>query len=219
MKLLEKLLAIQIELKAPKNQYNSFGKYKYRNCEDILEAVKPLCLKNKAVLTISDEIKNENGRFYVKAIATLHDTESDETILVSAFAREVENKTGMDESQVTGASSSYARKYALNGLFAIDDTKDSDTTNTGDKGEDKPKSVRETKPQEAVEPIKMTLEDAKELRAKNGLELDRFPTEQLALLLKCNNETYKQAAKLIIEDRKKNRPVLEETDEKLPWEE
>lgn len=219
MKLLEKLLAIQIELKAPKNQYNSFGKYKYRNCEDILEAVKPLCLKNKAVLTISDEIKNENGRFYVKAIATLHDTESDETILVSAFAREVENKTGMDGSQVTGASSSYARKYALNGLFAIDDTKDSDTTNTGDKGEDKPKSVRETKPQEAVEPIKMTLEDAKELRAKNGLELDRFPTEQLALLLKCNNETYKQAAKLIIEDRKKNRPVLEETDEKLPWEE
>lgn len=224
MKLLEKLLAIQIELKAPKNQYNSFGKYKYRNCEDILEAVKPLCLKNKAVLTISDEIKNENGRFYVKAIATLHDTESDETILVSAFAREVENKTGMDGSQVTGASSSYARKYALNGLFAIDDTKDSDTTNTGDKGEEKPKSgqaveKKETKPQETVEPIKMTLEEAKALRAKNGLELDRFPTEQLALLLKCNNETYKQAAKLIIEDRKKNRPVLEETDEKLPWEE
>lgn len=83
----------------------------------------------------------------------------------------------------------------------------------------KPKSVQETKPQEAVEPIKMTLEEAKALRAKNGLELDRFPTEQLALLLKYNNETYKQAAKLIIEDRKKNRPVLEETDEKLPWEE
>lgn len=213
MKLLEKLLAIQIELKAPKNQYNSFGKYKYRNCEDILEAVKPLCLKNKAVLTVSDEVENIHERYYIKATATLHDTESEEKISVTARAREEEDKKGMDGSQVTGASSSYARKYALNGLFAIDDTKDSDATNTGDKGEEKPKNGQ------AVEPIKMTLEEAKELRAKNGLELDRFPTEQLALLLKCNNETYKQAAKLIIEDRKKNRPVLEETDEKLPWEE
>lgn len=221
MKLLEKLLAIQIELKAPKNQYNSFGKYKYRNCEDILEAVKPLCLKNKAVLTISDEIKNENGRFYVKAIATLHDTESDETILVSAFAREVENKTGMDGSQVTGASSSYARKYALNGLFAIDDTKDSDTTNTGDKGEDKPKSVRETKPQELVEPIKMTLEEAKKLRTKSGIELDKLTNKQLDAFLNCNRETHKKAAEMILKEREAKRAqMLEEmAEEEVPWEE
>ena len=221
MKLLEKLLAIQIELKAPKNQYNSFGKYKYRNCEDILEAVKPLCLKNKAVLTISDEIKNENGRFYVKAIATLHDTESDETILVSAFAREVENKTGMDGSQVTGASSSYARKYALNGLFAIDDTKDSDTTNTGDKGEDKPKSVRETKPQELVEPIKMTLEEAKKLRTKSGIELDKLTNKQLDAFLNCNRETHKKAAEMILKEREAKRAqMLEEmAEEEVPWKE
>lgn len=221
MKLLEKLLAIQIELKAPKNQYNSFGKYKYRNCEDILEAVKPLCLKNKAVLTISDEIKNENGRFYVKAIATLHDTESDETILVSAFAREVENKTGMDGSQVTGASSSYARKYALNGLFAIDDTKDSDTTNTGDKGEEKPKSVQETKPQELVEPIKMTLEEAKKLRTKSGIELDKLTNKQLDAFLNCNRETHKKAAELILKEREAKRAqMLEEmAEEEVPWEE
>lgn len=221
MKLLEKLLAIQIELKAPKNQYNSFGKYKYRNCEDILEAVKPLCLKNKAVLTISDEIKNENGRFYVKAIATLHDTESDETILVSAFAREVENKTGMDGSQVTGASSSYARKYALNGLFAIDDTKDSDTTNTGDKGEDKPKSVQETKPQELVEPIKMTLEEAKKLRTKSGIELDKLTNKQLDAFLNCNRETHKKAAELILKEREAKRAQLleEMAEEAVPWEE
>lgn len=197
MKLLEKLLAIQIELKAPKNQYNSFGKYKYRNCEDILEAVKPLCLKNKAVLTISDEIKNENGRFYVKAIATLHDTESDETILVSAFAREVENKTGMDGSQVTGASSSYARKYALNGLFAIDDTKDSDTTNTGDKGEEKPKNgqaveKKETKPQKAIE------KQLKELAEEHGYELEDIRISCQEYFKKSINElTDEELAKII----------------------
>lgn len=194
MKLLEKLLAIQIELKAPKNQYNSFGKYKYRNCEDILEAVKPLCLKNKAVLTISDEIKNENGRFYVKAIATLHDTESDEIILVSAFAREVENKTGMDGSQVTGASSSYARKYALNGLFAIDDTKDSDTTNTGDKGEEKPKSVQKANKQVLSEVEKQL----KELAEEHGYELEDIRISCQEYFKKSINElTDEELAKII----------------------
>ena len=169
MKLLEKLLAIQIELKAPKNQYNSFGKYKYRNCEDILEAVKPLCLKNKAVLTVSDEVENIHERYYIKATATLHDTESEEKISVTARAREEEDKKGMDGSQVTGASSSYARKYALNGLFAIDDTKDSDTTNTGDKGEDKPKSVQETKPQKANKQVLSEVEkQLKELAEEIG---------------------------------------------------
>lgn len=221
MKLLEKLLAIQIELKAPKNQYNSFGKYKYRNCEDILEAVKPLCLKNKAVLTVSDEVENIHERYYIKATATLHDTESEEKISVTARAREEEDKKGMDGSQVTGASSSYARKYALNGLFAIDDTKDSDTTNTGDKGEDKPKSVQETKPQETVEPIKMTLEEAKKLRTKSGIELDKLTNKQLDAFLNCNRESHKKAAELILKEREAKRAQLleEMAEEGVPWEE
>lgn len=134
MTIYEKLSAIQSELKAPKNQYNSFGKYNYRNCEDILEAVKPLCGKYKAVCTIGDEVTLIGERYYIKATARLIDVESPaDKIENTAYAREEAEKKGMDGSQVTGASSSYARKYALNGLFAIDDTKDSDTTNTGGK--------------------------------------------------------------------------------------
>lgn len=127
MNIYEKLLNIQTTLNAPKGQYNNFGKYKYRSCEDILEAVKPLLKANKVILTISDDIVAIGERFYVKAIATLVDVENCETINNVAFAREEDNKKGMDGSQVTGATSSYARKYALNGLFAIDDNKDPDT--------------------------------------------------------------------------------------------
>lgn len=127
MGLKEKLLTIQHELKAPKNAYNSFGKYNYRSCEDILEALKPVLLKAKATLQISDTIELIGDRYYVKATATLMDTESDERIENVAYARESDDKRGMDASQVTGATSSYARKYALNGLFLIDDTKDADT--------------------------------------------------------------------------------------------
>lgn len=125
----QKLATIQQKLKAPKGQYNSFGKYAYRNAEDILEAVKPLCAETGTVVLLSDEILNIGNRFYVKATAALIDAETQTQLTVSAYAREEEEKKGMDGSQVTGASSSYARKYALNGLFAIDDTKDSDTTN------------------------------------------------------------------------------------------
>lgn len=133
----EKLLNIQQELKAPKGQYNSFGKYKYRNCEDILEAVKPLLKKEKVVLTLSDDIVFIDSRFYIKATALLINIENPEDKIVNvAYAREEDIKKGMDGSQITGASSSYARKYALNGLFAIDDTKDSDTTNTGTNNEE-----------------------------------------------------------------------------------
>lgn len=123
----EKLLAIQMELKAPKGQYNSFGKFHYRSCEDILEAVKPLLEKNKCTLTIDDELVNIGDRYYVKATATLMDTENAANIQNTAYAREAESKSGMDASQITGTASSYARKYALNGLFLIDDTKDADT--------------------------------------------------------------------------------------------
>ena len=127
----EKLLEIQKELKAPKGQRNTFGNYKYRSCEDILEAVKPLCVKQKAVLTITDSIVQIGERIYIKATAELHDTEAvgerAKEICNIAYARESETKKGMDESQITGTASSYARKYALNGLFCIDDTKDADT--------------------------------------------------------------------------------------------
>lgn len=127
MNLITKLLLIQSELKAPKGQYNSFGKYKYRSCEDILEAVKPLCARQGAALILQDEIISIDGRFYVKASATLADRESPDDITVTAYARESDTKSGMDSAQITGAASSYARKYALNGLFCIDDTKDADT--------------------------------------------------------------------------------------------
>lgn len=135
------LLQIQSELKAPKTQINAFGKYKYRSCEDIVESLKPLLKEYNCLLTLSDEIINLHDRFYIKATATITDIETKETISVTWFAREEENKKGMDWSQITGASSSYARKYALNGLFAIDDTKDSDSTNTHWK-EETPKEVK-----------------------------------------------------------------------------
>ena len=128
MKILNK---IQKELKAPKSQKNTFGNYNYRSCEDILEAVKPLL--GEAVLTISDEIVNLGDRFYVKATATI--SQGTENVSVSAYARESLEKKGMDSAQITGATSSYARKYALNGLFCIDDTKDADNTNKHGKDE------------------------------------------------------------------------------------
>lgn len=134
--MINKLIKIQQELKSPKNQRNNFGNYNYRSCEDILEAVKPLLHKEGLLLTIHDEIIKLGDRYYVKAVVKLTDGEKE--IKEMALAREEETKKGMDGSQITGASSSYARKYALNGLFLIDDTKDSDTTNTG---EIKPKLI------------------------------------------------------------------------------
>ena len=125
MEFFEKLVAIQTDLKAPKGQKNTFGGYKYRSCEDILEAVKPLLAKNGLVLNISDEVLQIGDRIYVKAKATITDGQNFQTS--TAYAREAETKKGMDPAQVTGTSSSYARKYALNGLFCIDDTKDPDT--------------------------------------------------------------------------------------------
>lgn len=131
---MQKLLQIQSELKAPKNQINSFGNYNYRSCEDILEAVKPLLVQHECTLTITDDIVAVWDRVYVKATATIND--GNESISVNAFARESETKKGMDDSQITGSASSYARKYALNGLFLIDDTKDADATNDHKKREE-----------------------------------------------------------------------------------
>jgi len=129
MSIHKKLSAIQAELKAPKGQFNSFGKYKYRSCEDILEAVKPLLAKHELGMTISDNIVSHEGRVYVRAEVVVFDFDGN-TINVQAQAREEDVTKGMDATQVTGATSSYARKYALNGMFLIDDTKDSDATNT-----------------------------------------------------------------------------------------
>lgn len=132
MNLCEKLAAIQAALKAPKTQENKFGGYKYRKAEDILEAVKPLLSQFKCALICTDELVQVHDRIYVKATARLLDTEKNDQLETTAYAREEQDKKGMDQSQVTGASSSYARKYALNGLLCIDDTADSDTTNVGD---------------------------------------------------------------------------------------
>lgn len=149
MTLKEKLSTIQREMKAPKNLYNSFGKYNYRNAESILEAFKPFEEKYKVCLVINDYIEVYGDRLYVKAEASLYDCESEDFIVAGAYAREAESKKGMDESQVTGATSSYARKYALNGLFLLDDTKDADTDeyrNQSAKAESKKSETSAPKP-------------------------------------------------------------------------
>jgi len=164
MELTKILNKIQTELKTPKSNYNSFGKYKYRSCEDITEAVKPLLKETGAVLTLSDEIIYLEGRFYIKAVAKL--SKGLTSIETKGYAREEESKKGMDGAQVTGGASSYARKYALNGLFAIDDTKDGDATNQGNNATyNKPKPTTTTKvalaSPEQVEKINKLFKDKK----------------------------------------------------------
>lgn len=131
--LVERLQAVQSELKAPKGQTNKFGNYRYRSAEDILESLKPLLKKNGLALILTDEMVEIGNRIYVKASAAVIDPMGAQ-LSVNGYAREAEVKKGMDDSQITGSASSYARKYALNGLFAIDDTKDADATNTHGKG-------------------------------------------------------------------------------------
>lgn len=162
----EKLSAIQMELKAPKSQFNKFGNYNYRSCEDILEAVKPLCNKNEVTLTIGDEIVCVEGRHYVKATAVLSDWISGDTIQNVSYARESSTKKGMDDSQVTGSTSTYARKYALNGLFNIDDTKDNDTSEL--------KQETDTKAQKAAkESLESSIKEVRERqRELEGLGAD-----------------------------------------------
>lgn len=135
---MKELVAIQSELNAPKGQYNKFGGYYYRSCEDILAAVKPLLTNNNVILTLTDEVVMVGDRYYIKAVTTLTNA-AGESVTTSAFAREEAEKKGMDGAQISGAASSYARKYALNGLFAIDDVKDADETNTH--GKEAPKSA------------------------------------------------------------------------------
>jgi hypothetical protein len=145
---MKELIKIQTELKAPKNQRNSFGNYNYRSCEDILEALKPLLKENNCMLNITDELVQLGERYYVKSTATISNVT--EKISASAYAREALNKKGMDDSQITGATSSYARKYALNGLFAIDDTKDADATNKHGQDQDMPQIQTKTAQNEEI---------------------------------------------------------------------
>ena len=166
--MIKKLSRIQAELKAPKSQRNNFGNYNYRSCEDILEAVKPLLKEEGLVLTITDEIELVGGRYYVKATATV--TDGEKSISTTAYAREAEDRKGMDPSQVTGSSSSYARKYALNGLFCIDDTKDADTMKPEEeapKAKPKTKAKAEPKPEPKI-PTKQ------ESAAKLTAEMERL---------------------------------------------
>lgn len=174
---MDALIKIQHELKAPKGQYNSFGKYKYRSAEDILEAVKPLLSKYNAQLTLSDEIIEVGGRVYVKATATFKDSDSIET--VTAFAREPSDKKGMDDSQITGTASSYARKYALNGLFLIDDTKDADTDEYTQQVQQAPKKLSQATVQSIEGLIQQTGTDrAKLLDYYHVGKIEDMTTEQ-----------------------------------------
>lgn len=152
MNIYGKLQKIQGEMKAPKNLYNSFGKYKYRNAEGICEAFKPYGEKYKVALFLTDTVEEIGGRVYIRATATLIDTETTEApmlVTVSALAREAPEKKGMDDAQVTGATSSYARKYALNGLFLLDDTKDPDTEEYQGGNREERKEVKQTPEQRA----------------------------------------------------------------------
>ena len=158
---MKELIEIQKKLKAPKNQYNKFGGYNYRNAEDILNAVKPLLAENGCFLMLSDSIENIGERYYVKATAKLYNGEG-QSIEVSALAREDENKKGMDGAQITGAASSYARKYALNGLFLIDDTKDADT-------EEYKKQTQKPKKDDVEEKIQQKKEETKKETAREKL--------------------------------------------------
>lgn len=161
LNLTQRLLNAQSELKAPKGQYNSFGKYKYRSAEDILEAVKPINAKHGVLLTITDEPVLIGDWHYIKATATV--TDGNESLVVTAYARESQTKKGMDDSQITGTASSYARKYALNGLYLIDDTKDADTDEYTKQAQPKRSAPQKASPTSSVKP---SAKDIGELKTK-----------------------------------------------------
>lgn len=164
---MKELVAIQNGLKAPKSQWNKFGNYSYRSAEDILESVKPLLAKNNCTLIVTDEVLLIGERYYVKATATIKNA-SGETVFTNAYAREEEAQKGMASAQITGSTSSYARKYALNGLLCIDDTKDPDSTNTHGKKEPDDKKSPSNKPPivDLEERFKLAKESAKKAKSR-----------------------------------------------------
>lgn len=175
MSVYEKLLKVQRKLNAPKSKYNKFGQYYYRSCEDILEGVKPLLEKEKATLFISDEIVQIDNRFYVKATVRFVDIEDGTHIEVTAYARESDGVKGMSDGQVTGATSTYARKYALNGLFCIDDTKDSDDEELKNEAENRVKAAKENEKKAAKNTAQRT-DEQKNQEMINSVDKDLIPT-------------------------------------------
>lgn len=194
---------IQSELNAPKNQYNSFGKYSYRSCESILEAVKPLLNKYGAEVVLTDKIELIGNRFYVKAEAVF--TCGDDTVVVNAYAREPEAKKGMDESQITGTASSYARKYALNGLFLIDDNKDADTDENHIEREARNNYKQaQDNPKVTSKEIELMTDFAKEVDVPIESICERF---QVSTLQDMSMTQYTSAVKMLEATRKKNEGV------------
>ena len=182
MTIYEKLSTIQVKLNAPKKQYNSYGGYNYRSCEDILEGLKPHLEETKTAVTVNDEVVLIGERYYIKATATLHDCESDKSVSNTAYAREELTKKGMDASQITGSTSSYARKYALNGLFCIDDVKDADTRDNRQK-----EAVEQAKAETEVQNIENSIIDDLKARAlKARCVAEQVPEEKILQLYKVD---------------------------------
>ena len=202
------LRSIQCELKAPKGQYNSFGKYSYRSCEDILEAVKPLLDKYKATVYITDEVVSVGDRIYVKATATFVDKDGKE-VSVSAFAREPVARKGMDEAQVTGATSSYARKYALNGLFLIDDTKDADTDENRNESEARSKASGSDTPKSDTPKVQRPNYSEEQLAKMKKWADGTFTEEELAEFRKrCCGADYADAIEDINGEYEKRKAIF-----------
>ena len=200
-KIFEKLSKVQAELNAPKSRHNKFGNYDYRSCEDILQAVKPLLAANGLVLILNDEIVERAGRFYVESTATIYEMETLDTLRATAYARESEQKTGMDAAQITGAASSYARKYALNALFNIDDTKDADADEYTQESQARAKKAT-TK--------KKTAEPAISSNVPDGLP-EEIATESAPICEDCGEvikPTDKYTVEKIVESTKKSFGVV-----------
>lgn len=187
MNIYEKLAIIQQELKAPKNQYNDFGNYSYRSCEDILEGLKPCLQKVKAVVTISDDLVLVGDRYYIKATATIFDCEGEGSVSNTAYARETESRPKMDVSQITGSASSYARKYALNGLFCIDDVKDADSRNN-QKDNEEQKKIDEKKAEAEKQQIATSkIDEVKQKALLARCEKEGVPAEKIHRLYKVSS--------------------------------
>lgn len=204
---MDKLIKIQSELKAPKGQYNSFGKYKYRSAEDILEAVKPLCVKHNVLLTLTDSIELIGERYYVKATARVSD--GTKAVEVTALAREDLDKKGMDGSQITGTASSYARKYALNGLFCIDDTKDADTDEYAAKtqGKTNPDAKKDAEKKKELETTAISAAEAKTLKGLIEMtgtdEKKLLKSYKAATIEALSKAQWAQAVKILSERKEK----------------
>lgn len=199
---MEALIKIQSELVAPKDLYNKFGNYKYRSAESILEALKPLLLKYNAELTISDEVVLVGDRVYVKATVSI--TDGKETKTVTAFAREPSEKKGMDSSQITGATSSYARKYALNGMFLIDDNKDADTEENKNESDERAKQAGNSGSNTDKPKVQRPNYSKEQLEIMKGWTDGVFTDEELAQFrIECSGADYVKAIERIEEEHKK----------------